>query len=255
MSSTWVGKCFAFLLAPVAVATRGLMRKHEVHANQFKSELGMEIIGDSKWSNEFMPRNSQTRVIYLIRHCQTDNEGQLTCCGTRQAHQAGVWLANEDIKFDEVCCSTSVSATETLRFMSNSMTEDDVNDDASEPNIAQMAGKFSQLRETNNVKGDPKFGTCHCSVASSEAAFRRFMVRKVSGTQKRYGELYISHLNLIRYFTLRLLQLPPVVWSRIICYHGSITKLTIEPDGYVKLIYMGSNHLISPEDRTFTNPF
>lgn len=252
---TWVGKCFAVLLAPGAVATKGVMRKHESHAIQFKRENGIEVIGGSKWSNEFVPRNSQARVIYLVRHCQTDNDGQLTCCGTRQAYQAGVRLTEEGVNFDEVWCSTSPSATDTLRFMSNSMTEGDDIDDASEPTIGQMGRESPQLRETNNVKADPKFGTCECSVASSEAAFRRFMIRKVGGTQKIHRELYVTHLNLIRYFTLRLLQLPPALWSRVICYHGSVTKLTIEPKGYVKLDYMGSNHLIAPEDRTFTNPY
>lgn len=255
MNSSWVGKCFAVLLPPVVVATMGLMRKHESHANQFKRELGMEVIGESKWSNERMLRNSRTRVIYLMRHCQTDSDGELTCCGTRQAHQAGVRLAHEGVKFEEVWCSTSRSAVDTLRFMSNSMTEGESEEEVCEPTIAQMGRESSQLRETNNAKADPKFGACDCSVASSEAAFRYFMVRKVGGTESRHRELYITHLNLLRYFTLRLLQLPPAVWSRFICYHGSVTKLTIEPDGYVKLNYMGSNHLILPEDRTFTNPY
>eukprot|EP00416_Gambierdiscus_australes_P017898 CAMPEP_0171066048 /NCGR_PEP_ID=MMETSP0766_2-20121228/7198_1 /TAXON_ID=439317 /ORGANISM="Gambierdiscus australes, Strain CAWD 149" /LENGTH=370 /DNA_ID=CAMNT_0011522199 /DNA_START=45 /DNA_END=1154 /DNA_ORIENTATION=+ len=48
-------------------------------------------------------------------------------------------------------------------------------------------------------------------------------------------EIVVCHMNLIRYFTLRALQLPPEAWLRLGGDNGSITHLKIRPSGTVSL--------------------
>ena len=60
--------------------------------------------------------------------------------------------------------------------------------------------------------------------------------RKPPAEVKRHEwDILVCHGNVIRYFVLRALQLPPEAWLRLGCFNGSITHLTIRPGGSVSL--------------------
>merc|ERR1712008_284323 len=69
--------------------------------------------------------------------------------------------------------------------------------------------------------------------ARMEAGFRSLFYRglpcqKEGDSQTSSGGSKRRHMNLIRYFTLRALQLPPEAWLRFAGYNGSYTHLKAE---------------------------
>lgn len=52
---------------------------------------------------------------------------------------------------------------------------------------------------------------------------------------QRVYEIYVCHMNLIRYFVMRALQLPPEAWLRLRGDNAGITEIIIHPDGRVSL--------------------
>mmetsp|Transcript_17955 Transcript_17955/g.42156 ORF Transcript_17955/g.42156 Transcript_17955/m.42156 type:complete len:352 (+) Transcript_17955:54-1109(+) len=62
----------------------------------------------------------------------------------------------------------------------------------------------------------------------------RTEVEKEPEPQRVY-EIYVCHMNLIRYFVMRALQLPPEAWLRLRGDNAGITEIIIHPDGRVSL--------------------
>jgi serine/threonine-protein phosphatase PGAM5 len=72
-----------------------------------------------------------------------------------------------------------------------------------------------------------------------EAAFRRYFHR-ASPTQTGDSlEVLVCHANVIRYFAVRALQVPPEAWLRISLPHASMTLVSIYPSGHVSLRFLG----------------
>jgi len=57
-------------------------------------------------------------------------------------------------------------------------------------------------------------------------------------------EIIVCHMNVIRYFTMRALQLPPEAWLRLRGDNTGITEIVVQPDGRVSLARFGdTGHL------------
>jgi len=65
-------------------------------------------------------------------------------------------------------------------------------------------------------------------------------------------DIVVCHANVIRYFALRALQLPPEAWLRFAPYNCSITHLKITPAGYVSLYALGDVGHLPMEATTFS---
>lgn len=103
----------------------------------------------------------------------------------------------------------------------------------------------------------------HIEGAKMEAAFRSIFYRdvpckktKTAATAKgdlprQEYEIIVCHMNLIRYFTLRALQLPPEAWLRLGGHNGSFTHLKIRPSGNVSLVCFGDSGHMSLEEISF----
>jgi len=62
-------------------------------------------------------------------------------------------------------------------------------------------------------------------------------------------EIIVCHCNVIRYFVMRGLQLPPEAWLRLGGYNTGITEVLVRPTGSVSLVRFGdTGHL--PVDKT-----
>ena len=70
--------------------------------------------------------------------------------------------------------------------------------------------------------------------------------------QEDSTEIIVCHANVIRYFAMRALQLPPEAWLRISLKNGSITLLSISPRGKVSLRALGDAGHMPPECLTTT---
>lgn len=72
----------------------------------------------------------------------------------------------------------------------------------------------------------------------AEEVFERYFYRPT--TSESSVDVIVGHGNVIRYLTLRALQLPPEAWLRTSLPHCSVTILTINGRGRVKLAGFGS---------------
>jgi len=115
----------------------------------------------------------------------------------------------------------------------------------------------------------------HIEGARIEAAYRSLFYRdvpcahpekleaseedKTTGASKKKSQslprheydIVVCHANVIRYFTLRALQLPPEAWLRLGGNNGSLTHIKIRPSGSVSLHCFGDSGHMSLEEVTF----
>ncbi len=68
---------------------------------------------------------------------------------------------------------------------------------------------------------------------------------------KHEYDIVVCHMNVIRYFVLRALQLPPECWLRMGGFNGSITHVRIATDGRVCLEAFGDAGHLSLAETTF----
>jgi len=64
-------------------------------------------------------------------------------------------------------------------------------------------------------------------------------------------DIVVCHANVIRYITLRALQLPPEAWFRLHPRNGSITHLRVGADGSVDLFGFGESSHLTVDENTF----
>ena len=90
-----------------------------------------------------------------------------------------------------------------------------------------------------------------------EKAFQKYFYRDdVSTNEHRKSEhefeVIVCHANVIRYFLMRALQLPPEAWLRLSLFNCSLTYLMIQPNGYVTARLIGDTGHIPYEETTFS---
>jgi serine/threonine-protein phosphatase PGAM5 len=89
------------------------------------------------------------------------------------------------------------------------------------------------------------------NMKAAEQVFERYFHRPTSDESS--VEIIVGHANVIRYLTMRALQLPPEAWLRTSLPHCSITTITIRGNGNVSLTGMGSYGHLPPELVTILN--
>lgn len=65
-------------------------------------------------------------------------------------------------------------------------------------------------------------------------------------------DVVVCHGNVIRYFALRALQLPPEAWLRLCTYNCSLTHIKVRPSGSVSLISLGDTGHLRLEESSFS---
>jgi len=63
-------------------------------------------------------------------------------------------------------------------------------------------------------------------------------------------EIHVCHGNLIRFFLLRALQLPPSAWLRLSPHHSSMTWISVNKDGVVTARCFGGTGHLHPNEMT-----
>nr|XP_046241713.1 serine/threonine-protein phosphatase PGAM5, mitochondrial isoform X6 [Scatophagus argus] len=192
-----------------------------------------------------------TRNILLIRHSQynlsgnSDKERILTPLGREQADLTGKRLAALGLKYDVLIHSSMARATETAHIISKHL-----------PGVELLSCDL--LREGAPIEPVPPVthwkpdAVYHEDGARIEAAFRRYIHRADPKQKEDSYEIIVCHANVIRYFVCRALQFPPEGWLRMGLNNGSITWLTIRPNGRVALRALGDAGFMPPDKLTRT---
>ncbi|CAG0900676.1 unnamed protein product [Cyprideis torosa] len=201
-----------------------------------------------------VPEPSASRHIILVRHGHyakvaqgSDPEHRLSSWGIEQVGLLAKRLNAFGIAFDQVISSNSTRAVETTEILKNEGVQ----------LVPNVFPEYTELLKEGSPPVPPEPRMTKKKVKPElylehgirvEAAFEKFFHRADPGDDKDVFTLMVTHRNLIRYFVLRALQLPPSAWSRLEINHASLTWLIIRPDGEVKVTCIGdSGHL--PKDK------
>lgn len=192
------------------------------------------------------------RLLVLVRHGQyeyadTDEERVLTPLGRQQAEKTGARLRklldSKKIPMDNVRVvhSTMTRAIETADLMW--------------PFLSGATKKSSDLLR----EGPPsEFYPAHPSYSPSpyslwsngcriEAGFRDNFHRPRSDTSEPMVDVLVCHGNVIRYYILRALQLPPQAWLCFTLNHASLTTIRISNSGSVAILGIGDSGHFEPK--------
>nr|XP_046241711.1 serine/threonine-protein phosphatase PGAM5, mitochondrial isoform X4 [Scatophagus argus] len=194
-----------------------------------------------------------TRNILLIRHSQynlsgnSDKERILTPLGREQADLTGKRLAALGLKYDVLIHSSMARATETAHIISKHLPGPGV--ELLSCDLLREGAPIEPVPPVTHWKPDAVY---HEDGARIEAAFRRYIHRADPKQKEDSYEIIVCHANVIRYFVCRALQFPPEGWLRMGLNNGSITWLTIRPNGRVALRALGDAGFMPPDKLTRT---
>ncbi|CAD1477897.1 unnamed protein product [Heterotrigona itama] len=184
--------------------------------------------------------------IILIRHGQyntngkTDSDRTLTTLGRQQAEATGKRLQELGLPYSLIVQSTIVRAKETAKIIEKYLKDITVKED-------------SVLSEGMPIAPDPPINIWNSEVVvyedgpRIEAAFRKYFYRPEPSQEKDSYIILVCHANVIRYFVCRALQFPPEGWLRLSLNHGSITWVSIRPNGRVTLRNLGDSGHMKPQ--------
>ncbi|XP_046964040.1 serine/threonine-protein phosphatase Pgam5, mitochondrial isoform X2 [Vanessa cardui] len=198
-------------------------------------------------------KSKAVRHLFLIRHGQyniegaTDKERVLTELGRQQADLTGQRLAKLDIKWDLLVRSTMTRAQETAMIIAKHLPKDlEVKD----CQLIEEGAPIPPEPPVGHWRPEPKFFQ---DGARIEAAFRRYFHRAPPEQTHDSYTLLVCHANVIRFFVCKALQFPPEGWLRISLNHGSITWLSILPNGNVVLRGLSDTGHMQPSCITSRN--
>ncbi|XP_050353178.1 serine/threonine-protein phosphatase Pgam5, mitochondrial isoform X2 [Nymphalis io] len=198
-------------------------------------------------------KSKAVRHLFLIRHGQyniegaTDKERILTELGRQQADLTGQRLANLDIKWDLLVRSTMTRAQETASIIAKHLPKDI---EVKDCQLIEEGAPIPPEPPVGHWRPEPKFFQ---DSARIEAAFRRYFHRAPPEQAHDSYTLLVCHANVIRFFVCKALQFPPEGWLRISLNHGSITWLSILPNGNVVLRALSDTGHMEPKYITSRN--
>jgi len=213
-------------------------------------------------------------------HAKKDQDCVLTDLGKRQAHATGKRIAsmisasgNFKVNISEFHVSDMTRAKETAVILKEYLPESvTINESDAVLNEGTPAytipGKRSPEKDLSVFRTHPR----------AEFAFRKYFHRSkmakpeeeeshdqqkddlavendlnpVSASSNHEFEIIVGHGNMIRYFVMRALQLPPEAWLRLSPFNCSITYLVIKPSGNVSLRSFADVGHLNAEEITFS---
>lgn len=199
-----------------------------------------------------------TRHILLVRHGQYDETSRedalriLTPLGRDQAVATGLRLgdllrAGAPASSIKIRSSGLARAVETAALIEPHL-----------PERALVVPPNEDLNEGRPAQVIPGRAYSNAAVRADgqriERAFRDIFKRaepREDGGLHEY-DVVVCHGNVIRYMTLRALQLPPEAWLRLCTFNCSITYLVVRPSGSVSLRALGDVGHLDPPLVTFS---
>jgi len=100
-------------------------------------------------------------------------------------------------------------------------------------------------------QGDPKDADYHPESQNGLASNPLSTGDAAAKQQEHTFEIIVCHCNVIRYFVMRALQLPPEAWLRMGGYNTGVTEVIVRPDGKVSLARFGDTGHLPLEMVTF----
>nr|XP_002132166.1 serine/threonine-protein phosphatase PGAM5, mitochondrial [Ciona intestinalis] len=210
---------------------------------------------DSDWDKRANDKAKATRNIILIRHGQYnlagsgDKERYLTELGKEQAIRTGIRLKELGLAklTTHFVKSTMTRAQQTGDLIYKQLENDEI--PVEDSDLIREGAPVEPEPPIQSWNPDPK--TFFLDGARIETAFRHFIHRANPEQEFDSTEVIVCHGNVIRYFVCRALQLPPEAWLRLSLRHGSITWLSVRPNGRVSIKCLGDSGHLPADKLTF----
>jgi len=222
---------------------------------------GVSTGSEKEGSLEAKGRGS--RHVFLVRHGQyfsrerSDRQKRLTRLGREQLILTGRRLREVGFEYDAVVSSTMTRAKESAKIIVEQLKSAN---EVSQINPATESMTISVdklLEEGAPLPPEPPLEFWQPNAAQFRAdgprierAFQKYFEKPKEAQEKDSHDIIVCHANVIRYCVCRALQVPPQAWLRIWLNHGSITWLTIRPEGRIVLRALGASGFMSPEKLT-----
>mmetsp|Transcript_29650 Transcript_29650/g.50270 ORF Transcript_29650/g.50270 Transcript_29650/m.50270 type:complete len:274 (-) Transcript_29650:151-972(-) len=237
----------------------------------YQKDIDDSIDWNRNWDGKDSNGAKTSHTFIMVRHGQyvygkTDTERKLTELGRKQATRTGERLkALEEKGFippiKRVVYSTMTRATETHKLISaklspeipRSLTPKGGADKAlrriEASDLIREGAVCPPIPPHQNWKPTPE--AFEEDGNRIEKGFRSYMKRASPADKEPYSTLLVCHGNVIRYFILRCLQLPPERWLNLTVHNASITLIKVNPSGDVSVKAVGDVGHFDPEDITY----
>jgi len=196
---------------------------------------------DPSFTNRARPKH--TRHLFFILHGHYISNGEtnlhfLSSLGKTQLELTGKRLVTLGLPFSRIFHSSALRCKQSVCILRGHLPSmETVEDDLLLECAAESVTSNHRLME--NREATSASSSFYEDGARIEAAFRKYLHRAELKQKSDSYEVIVTHANVIRYFVCRALQLPPEAWLRMSLHNGSITWLSIRPDGLVFVRELG----------------
>jgi len=239
---------------------------------------GVENTGNALEGEMMTSKTRGSRHVFLIRHGQyfskerSDRQKRLTRLGREQLVLTGQRLREVGFEYDAIVSSTMTRAKESAKIIVDQLRgSDHSKNKSSSTNSSSSPGELAEERDSPTLPlsvdalleegaplpPDPPLDFWQPNAAQFRAdgprierAFQKYFNKPAEEQEKDSHEIIVCHANVIRYCVCRALQVPPQAWLRMWLNHGSITWLTIRPEGRIVLRALGASGYMPPEKLT-----
>ncbi|GFY53586.1 hypothetical protein TNIN_22781 [Trichonephila inaurata madagascariensis] len=232
----WALKCATSKENPLKAATSFVKWNHNWDrrdvSSLIKPNKKKEVSDEEMEKKKAELKPTATRHIFLVRHGdyylnrEKEEERKLTPLGLEQADLVGQRLKDLNLNFSRIIRSSFTRAKETSKEIEKYFPDVTV-----ETNDMLIEGLPIETEPPNYF--DPI--KIHEDGPRIEGAFRKYFHRADASQKTDSYEIIVSHGTVIRYCLLRALQAPPEFWMRFKLFHCSISRISIDPDGYVQV--------------------
>lgn len=190
---------------------------------------------------------SGRRELWLVRHGAYDTTDKsdeatgraLVPIGVAQARLAGSRLAALPFSFDAVLASPLTRARETAAVIANDL-------GLPVEQVADLAECTPPTRRQDIMDGEKPEDLAACLAQFERLAAT--LLRPAAGGDRR--EVVVCHGNVIRWLVTRALDVDPLSWLVMSVGHASFTRITIEPNGAIRLVAVGDVGHLPPNLQT-----
>lgn len=172
-----------------------------------------------------------TRTLYLVRHgiydrdtTQDDHVGNgLNALGREQATAAGKYLARLPVQYAKLVSSTLTRARQTADVIGGALRMAPERD-----SLLSECTPVAAYAPWNASATAGEMDECERQLA---AAWAKYMTPSPNGDE---ADILVAHGNVIRWLVANTLG-EPKHWSSMDIANGSLTVITVRPDGMVRL--------------------
>jgi len=210
------------------------------------------LFASAGWSADQAKKSDGVRTVYLIRHGEYDSDDEsdptvgkaLVPLGVAQARLVGARLRGMPVTFTSLHSSTMTRARQTAVVIGHEFPELQL-----QPS-ALVSECTPPTRRKDIMVGETPEDLEACTRQLEEA----FPVYFAPSPEADRNDIVVCHGNVIRYFVTRALGVDTEAWLGMSIANCSLTVITVEANGSMKVLsYSDSGH-IPPNLTTRTAP-